>query len=221
MLRNALTAVWLRFWIWGLVEILRYILGQGFEAEIWSRFWSWMLVEMLTLDWSLILVKSSKLKFDRDFVADFWLSFRGLGLVKILKLKLDILVIRLKSNDFGESTDPWLCGAFHISVCAHSVKHYHISQWMLPLKHGFGSKQNNPKISPPKDRQCWRFHFRSPQTPKLDQKNNQHTLPKSFKKFQWNFQFQVMPPHYFNQMFLSTKKFLIWKPQQKYHRKWR
>ena len=115
-------------------------------------------------------------------MADVWLSFRGLNLVKILKLKLDILVIRLKSNYFGESTDPWLWCAFHNSVRPHSVKH-HISQWMLPLKHGFGSKQIYRKISPPKDRQCWRFHFRSPQTPKLDQKNNQHTFPILSKSF--------------------------------------
>ena len=181
MLRNALTAVWFRFWNWGLVEILRYILGQGFEAEIWSRFWSWMLVEMLTLDWSLILVKSSKLKFDQDF--------------ETLRLCVS-----------------------YFSTCPQRET---LSHFTVDAPYGFGSKQNNPKISPPKDRQCWRFHFRSPQTPKLDQKNNQHTLPKSFKKFQWNFQFQVMPPHYFNQMFLSTKQFLIWKPQQKYHQIWR
>ena len=184
MLRNVLTTVLFRFWSWGLVEILKYILGQDFEPEIWSRFWSWILVEILRLKldrkfWSWILVKSPKLKFDQDFEADVWLSFWGLSLVKILKLKLDKLAIWLKSNYFGESTDPWFCCAFHISVRAHSVKHDHISQWMLPLKHGFGSKQNSPKISPPKDRQCWRFHFRSPQTPKLDQENNQH-IAKSF-----------------------------------------
>ena len=121
MLRNVLTTVWSRFWIWGLVEILnlnsiywiwsfvniwsiflfktlRLRFGQDFEAKDWSMIKSWILVKIL------------RLKLDRNFEAEVQSSLQSWSLVEILKLNLDQvvvfnqLVVWPKSCFFGEST---------------------------------------------------------------------------------------------------------------------
>ena len=31
----------MRYWVWGLVKVLKLKLSWDFEAEVWSRFWNW------------------------------------------------------------------------------------------------------------------------------------------------------------------------------------
>ena len=58
---------------WSFVDILKLYFGhQDLEVEVWLRFWCWSLVNILRLR---VLVKTMKLIFDRDFEAEVWLRF--------------------------------------------------------------------------------------------------------------------------------------------------
>ena len=68
------TDVWLRLWIWSsvdilklnLVNILKFMFCQDFEAVVCSIFWCWCLVEIL------------KLKLDKDLCKNLWYDLRKL-----------------------------------------------------------------------------------------------------------------------------------------------
>ena len=49
--------VWLRFWCWSLVNILRLrVLVKTMKLKFWSRFWGWSLVEILKLNFDEFVI---------------------------------------------------------------------------------------------------------------------------------------------------------------------
>ena len=64
-------------WWWAIFYPLYFDQVHESTQPLWPRFWSWSLVEILSVkDWSTFLarglVESWKLKFGRDFEAEFW-----------------------------------------------------------------------------------------------------------------------------------------------------